>query len=131
VAISGINHLTLAVRDLDRALGFYVDGLGCILRARWDRGAYLEAGALWLCLELDEETRPWDDDSHIAFSVTPSELEALAIGARTWKENRSEGASRYILDPDGHKLELHVGDLASRLRARRERPYEGMRFDAP
>jgi catechol 2,3-dioxygenase-like lactoylglutathione lyase family enzyme len=129
MAISGINHLTLAVRDLDRALGFYVDGLGCRLRARWDRGAYLEAGGLWLCLELDVEARAWNDDTHIAFSVTPSELETLAVGAPVWKENRSEGASRYILDPDGHKLELHVGDLASRLHACRERPYAGMVFE--
>jgi hypothetical protein len=33
-----------------------------------------------------------------------------------------------VVDPDGHKLEAHVGDLASRLAACRQRPYAGMKF---
>ena len=37
-------------------------------------------------------------------------------------------ASYYFLDPDGHKLELHVDSLAQRLTACRERPYQGMVF---
>lgn len=41
---------------------------------------------------------------------------------------KSEGQSFYFLDPDGHKLELHVGDLASRLVQCREKLYFGMRF---
>lgn len=131
--LRGINHVTLAVRDLDRALHFYVDRLGSRLRARWARGAYLEAGTLWLCLELDEcaRGRPTLDDSHIAFTVDPADFAALAQairagGAAVWKENRSEGESLYFCDPDGHKLEIHVGDLRSRLRACRQRPYEAM-----
>jgi catechol 2,3-dioxygenase-like lactoylglutathione lyase family enzyme len=135
--VRGINHITLAVRDLDRALHFYVDLLGSRLRARWVRGAYLEAGALWLCLELDERAsaRP-TDDSHVAFTVDAADFSDLAKairanGAALWKENRSEGASLYFCDPDGHKLEIHVGDLQSRLRACCDRPYDGMELFDP
>lgn len=59
---------------------------------------------------------------------------ALCVGlggvmaAQARRDNRSEGASFYFLDPDGHRLEAHVGDLASRLRTCREHPYAGMRF---
>lgn len=115
--ISGVNHVTLVVADLDRALQFYRDRLGLHLRARGPRMAYLESGALWLCLELGQP-RPAQDDSHIAFSVSADGFARLSkqlTGAPCWKENRSEGASLYLLDPDGHKLELHVGSLASRL----------------
>lgn len=30
----------------------------------------------------------------------------ISFGAEVWKENKSEGQSLYILDPDGHKLEI-------------------------
>lgn len=50
------------------------------------------------------------------------------VWTTVWKDNKSEGQSFYFLDPDGHKLELHVGDLASRLAQCREKPYSGMRF---
>ena len=52
----------------------------------------------------------------------------LAAGAVEWRSNRSEGDSFYFLDPDGHRLEAHVGGLASRLAACRAAPYAGMRF---
>lgn len=115
--ITGVNHVTLVVADLDRALAFYGDTLGLRLRARGPRMAYLEGGALWLCLELGQPC-PAQDDSHIAFSVTPETLARLSArlnDAPRWKDNRSEGASVYLLDPDGHKLELHVGSLETRL----------------
>ena len=51
--LTGLNHLTLSVHDLDRSVVFYRDTLGLRLHARWERGAYLSAGDLWLCLSLD------------------------------------------------------------------------------
>ena len=119
--ITGLNHLTLAVTDLDRSIAFYCNLLGFRLRARGRNFAYLDAGALWLCLSPDVETRtvPHPDYTHVALSVAAEDFEALAdrIRAATtiWKDNRSEGASLYFLDPDGHKLELHLGSLESRL----------------
>ena len=126
--ITGLNHLTFAVSDLDRSIRFYRDVLGCVLRAQWKDGAYLEAGSLWLCLSCDASTRtmPHADYTHAAFSASAEDFDALCIRIRkeavVWKENRSEGASLYFLDPDGHKLELHVGSLASRLEHYRPTP---------
>jgi catechol 2,3-dioxygenase-like lactoylglutathione lyase family enzyme len=126
--VTGINHVTLAVADLDRSVSFYRDVLGLELRAIWTEGAYLEAGSLWLCLSVDpkaEQARR-DDYTHLAFDVPAGDFETLSaevrVRADVWKENRSEGASLYFLDPDGHKLELHVGSLASRLQHYRRHP---------
>ena len=82
----------------------------------------MAAGPLWLCLSHDPDTRPepTPDYTHVAFDVAAEDFEAAVIRVRgseatIWKENFSEGDSLYFLDPDGHKLELHVGSLQSRL----------------
>ena len=152
--IIGLNHLTLAVGDVARSFDFYVDLLGCRPEARWDRGAYLSAGELWLCLSLDasrpvgprsvgprsvgpRSVGPHDDYTHVAFGVADGEFAAtvarlVANGVTRWQENTSEGDSFYFLDPDGHKLELHDGDLASRLASVAREPYAGwVRFGEP
>lgn len=126
--IRGLNHLTLAVSDLDRSVAFYRDVLGFVLRAKWADGAYLEAGSLWLCLSFDSKARreAHPDYTHIAFDVAEDEFEALSTrieaAAPLWKANRSEGHSLYFLDPDGHKLEIHVGSLGSRIAHYQARP---------
>ncbi|AIY40796.1 Fosfomycin resistance protein FosA [Collimonas arenae] len=133
--LNGLNHLTLAVSDLFRSVNFYQITLGMRLHARWDSGAYLSTGGLWLCLSLDPNrtNAPGADYTHYAFTAEASSFADFvstmrAAGVDEWKDNRSEGASFYFLDPDGHKLEAHVGDLASRLSACRDQPYAGMQF---
>lgn len=133
--ITNINHVTIAVTDLERSLRFYVDVLGCRPRARWNGGAYLSAGPVWLCLALGPAS-PSNDYSHVAFSVADDALDEVtarldSAGARRWKDNESEGPSLYFLDPDGHKLELHCGTLESRLASADDSSYEGwQRLDA-
>jgi len=129
-AIGGLNHITLAVDDLKRSFDFYVDVLGMTPRARWSRGAYLSSADLWLCLSLDT-ARPAKDYTHIAFTIRPVDLPEWQLrftdaDVRLWKENSSEGDSIYFLDPDGHQLELHAGDLLSRLKSIRLEPYENL-----
>lgn len=132
--VTGINHVTLAVADLDRSVSFYRDVLGLELRTVWNEGAYLEAGAFWICLSVDPkaEHARRDDYTHLAFDVSADDFHRLSAEvearAEVWKENRSEGASLYFLDPDGHKLELHVGSLASRLQHYRAHPSPDRRF---
>lgn len=135
--LNSLNHLTLAVSELDRSVDFYHQLLGLQLHARWDNGAYLTCGDLWLCLSLDAQRQyisPLQSDyTHYAFSIDAQDFSVFAArlaqaGVVSWKENRSEGESYYLLDPDGHKLEAHVGSLAQRLAACREKPYPGMQF---
>ncbi|MCW5746269.1 MAG: VOC family protein [Alphaproteobacteria bacterium] len=133
--ISGLSHITLSVKDLARSLAFYVDVLRCALRAQWPRGAYLSAGDVWLALVVEAVTRdgPLPEYSHIAFRVTPADFDVLAqrirgAGARIFQDNTTEGESLYFLDPDGHKLEIHVGDLDTRLDAARRAPWPGLKI---
>lgn len=130
--VSGLNHITLAVADVERSLSFYRDVLGCTVRAVWADGVYLEAGPLWLCLSRDEDARlrPYPDYTHIAFSVSEADYgtlsERLTAECVVWKDDSSEGASTYFLDPDGHKLEIHLGSLESRLSQYRQNPSKGV-----
>lgn len=133
--VTGINHVTLAVRDLDRSFSFYTQVVGLAPVAKWAGGAYLVAGDDWICLSLDSGARagPLPEYTHLAFSVPASEFAACAgairaCGATIWKDNRSEGESLYFLDPDGHKLELHAGDLDSRLVSLKQAPYEDLQL---
>jgi catechol 2,3-dioxygenase-like lactoylglutathione lyase family enzyme len=128
--VLGLSHVTFSVSDLDRAFRFYHDVVGLRPVARWYRGAYFAAGEFWFCLNLENEFGdrvPSATYDHIAFSVAAEDFEWLSsrlvdAGVERWHENRSEGDSMYFLDPDGHKLEVHVGDLQSRIESLKATP---------
>ena len=133
--VEGINHVTLAVRDLERSFTFYTEVLGLRAAARWDRGAYLRAGNNWLALILDPNVRkgPLPEYTHLAFSVSDSSFEEMGervaeAGAEIWQDNPTPGQSLYFLGPDGHKLEIHASDLSHRIEADRGNPPPGMVF---
>jgi catechol 2,3-dioxygenase-like lactoylglutathione lyase family enzyme len=134
--ITGLNHITFAVHDVNRSIQFYTEILGLRLIAKWSTGAYLTAGQTWIALNQDstikQTHRP--DSSHIAFSCSQSDFEPIRLrileygcmewSRNTYEENSLYGSSVYFLDPDGHHLELHVGDLESRLQNMHENPWE-------
>ncbi|MCB0366245.1 MAG: VOC family protein [Bdellovibrionaceae bacterium] len=129
--ITSLNHITIAVRDLEGSFSFYQDVLGFKPILRWKGGAYFLAGDLWFCLDLDSSTRKeaLPEYTHIAFTISQSDFPKMVTriresGAKAWKENISEGDSFYFLDPNGHKLEIHVGDWRSRLQSALENPWD-------
>jgi catechol 2,3-dioxygenase-like lactoylglutathione lyase family enzyme len=131
--IKGLNHITLSVSDLARSLQFYAEILDFKPKAKWAGGAYLSAGNLWLCLTLDENARrgAQPEYTHLALDIEQQHFASytqklLDYGISQWKENSSEGDSLYFLDPDGHKLEIHVGDIESRIESIRNQPYKDL-----
>jgi len=126
----GFNHLTLSVADVDRSLAFYRDLLGFKGEVRWDKGAYLSYGDCWLCLSLGA-AKPSQDYTHFAFTFDSAAMQRIHQENAfnkviQWQENTSEGDSLYLEDPDGHKLELHSGSLATRLESLKNTPYDAL-----
>ena len=121
-----MNHLTLAVSNLDRSFDFYKNALELQPLVRWDCGAYFltQKTAFWFCLNLDDTCKPAGDCTHYAFSVDALDFDRLsenirAYGASLWKKNTSPGDSLYFLDPDGHKLEIHTDCWNTRIAAKK------------
>lgn len=133
--ITGLNHITLAVNDLDASFRFYKEILGFKPLCKWPKGAYFLLGDLWFCLSKDDNrTRsPSSCYTHYAFSVDQESFKDLSTRLKEanvsiWKENKSEGESLYFLDPNGHKLEIHVGNWQSRLEHKKKHPWPNAEF---
>jgi|LULF01.1.fsa_nt_gb catechol 2,3-dioxygenase-like lactoylglutathione lyase family enzyme/GNAT superfamily N-acetyltransferase len=133
--IRGLNHITLSVSNLERSFCFYKDILGMTPKFKSNKTAYFQNGNLWFALSLDEKTRKGSlpEYSHIAFKVLRKDFKnmsdiLLKNDVEIFKDNNSEGDSVYFLDPDGHKLEIHIGDLDSRLNHYRDNKAEDFEF---
>jgi len=123
--------VTFAVEDPARSIAFWREVLGCQVVAQWPDGAYLTAGPAWIALVRGHPSAGDADYSHVALAVTVDELPAVVErlqqhGAEAWQENWTEGDSYYFTDPDGHRLELHVGNLRTRINQARSTPWEGL-----
>lgn len=122
--ITNINHITLAVTDIERSFAFYKNVLGFKPLVKWDKGAYFLVGDFWFCLNVDLTRQPSPCYTHYAFSISQENFQDMAkkiaeAGAHIYKDNTSPGESLYFLDPDGHKLEIHVGNYQTRIAAKK------------
>ena len=133
--IKGINHITIAVKEVEKSFAFYKKILGFTPVVRWNSGAYFTCAGTWLALNQDSSISKarQTDYSHIAFSCNSSDFQKLKsqlleYDCIEWSKNESEGDSFYFLDPDGHKLELHVGNLESRLKEMHDNPWDTFEY---
>ena len=81
-----------------KSVTFWHELLGLALHARWNTGAYLTCGDLWVCLSYDEARRnvPPQATTPYAFTVAEEDFEPFSqrleqAGVTVWKQNKSEG----------------------------------------
>jgi glyoxylase I family protein len=112
--IAGIHHVALCVNDLDDALRFYVDGLGCAVLPRPDFGfvgAWLAAGPQQIHLMQLGEVEP-DRRQHVALQVDDveawaSHLERRGVAVRRPPAFDGAGRQIFVVDPSGNRVELN------------------------
>jgi catechol 2,3-dioxygenase-like lactoylglutathione lyase family enzyme len=111
----GLDHVAIAVSDLDRAEGFYRDVLGLErVQPQWDPPRIMasEGSGMALFPEGDDfsgETVP--HILHIAFRVDRQAFDAARAelaerGIEASFSDHGAAHSVYFEDPDGHRLEL-------------------------
>lgn len=128
--ISGLSHITLIVKDLNKTTTFlreifnaeeiYSSGDQTFSLSK--EKFFLIAG-LWICImegdSLQEQTY-----NHIAFRIQSEEVDEYierikALGVEMKPERprvEGEGRSIYFYDFDNHLFELHAGTLEERLK---------------
>ncbi|HBJ9520319.1 TPA: FosX/FosE/FosI family fosfomycin resistance thiol transferase [Listeria monocytogenes] len=128
--ISGLSHITLIVKDLNKTTAFlqnifnaeeiYSSGDKTFSLSK--EKFFLIAG-LWFCImegdSLQERTY-----NHIAFQIQSEEVDEYterikALGVEMKPERprvQGEGRSIYFYDFDNHLFELHAGTLEERLK---------------
>lgn len=124
--VTGFNHVTIRVKDLNKSLAFYRDLLGMELVHLGRRDVYLSWGGAWVCLieiqDALEHSKKRVGIDHIAFSIDeedfPEAVRRLQEANVTFVREpikRGGGYSVQFLDPDSTVIELFTGTLEKRM----------------
>jgi glyoxylase I family protein len=124
IQVAGLDHLVLRVADLDRAIKFYGEVLGCHVERRLDEPklVQLRAGTSMIDLVPAGAAQPAAEAAagrnldHFAVRIATFDFPALAAhlerhGIAVGEVRRRYGAegygsSLYITDPDGNVVEI-------------------------
>ncbi|EIJ4773050.1 FosX/FosE/FosI family fosfomycin resistance thiol transferase [Listeria monocytogenes] len=128
--ISGLSHITLIVKDLNKTTAFLqnIFNAGEIYSSgdktfSLSKEKFFLIAGLWICImegdSLQERTY-----NHIAFQIQSEEVDEYterikALGVEMKPERprvQGEGRSIYFYDFDNHLFELHAGTLEERLK---------------
>ena len=121
IRVAGLDHLVLRVADLDRAIKFYGEVLGCHVERRLEEPklVQLRAGASLIDLvPAGSAPRPAEAHNLDHFAVRISNFDYPALSAHLQRHGiaagevrrrygaEGYGSSLYINDPDGNVVEL-------------------------
>ena len=124
IQVAGLDHLVLRVADLDRAIKFYGEVLGCHVERRLEEPELVQLRAGTSMIDLvpgggaarSEEAVAGRNLDHFAVRISTFDFQALADhlrrhGVAVGEVRRRYGAegygsSLYITDPDGNVVEL-------------------------
>ena len=132
--ISGISHITLIVKDLERSALFFEKIFGAkeVYSSgnntfSLSREKFFLVNDIWICI-MEGEPLTERSYNHIAFKIDEKDFDDYlarinAAGAEirpTRPRIAGEGRSIYFYDFDNHLFELHTGTLQERLACYRE-----------
>lgn len=118
LSIANIDHIVLKVRDMERAISFYRDVLGCSVEREVESIGLVQmrAGACMIDLVPREADAAGNDLDHFCIRIKDwdeqhvrDELKSHGIdapGAVSRYGAEGDGPSIYIEDPDGTVVEL-------------------------
>ena len=119
-SLKALDHVVLRVADMERAIRFYCDLLGCREERRVESIGLVQLRAGSALVDLVPrgagEGAGKGNMDHFALTITPFELVAITAhfanhGITIGKPTRRYGAegygpSIYLADPDGNQIEL-------------------------
>ncbi len=111
--VSGIDHVVLHVKDLERSRKFYIDFLGMEVAHEHSGAAFLRCGKQVVALfevEDGEQIHAGDEMNHMALRLRSGEYQqvkaTLENAGIKVSGRRGDPHCIYFSDPDGHRLQL-------------------------
>ena len=117
--VKGLDHVVLRVADIDRAIAFYGEVLGCRVERRLPEIGLVQLRAGAAMIDLVPRTEDEDDGrnmDHFAVRIETMDVPALSAHLKRHGIDAGEvrrrygaegyGSSIYITDPDGNTVEL-------------------------
>lgn len=117
---AGVDHVAIAVTDVDRSLAFYSRIFGnTVLKDKGSSRRYLKLGPCYVAIASPAQGQPAHRVDHICAGVEGYEMAAVkAVLAARGIPARETAVGLYASDPDGLQVQLFTADSWNQLPSR-------------